>query len=216
MPANKPVSRSSLGIKVLLTAAMAAVLLWWAWGDWVAPSQQDDVCHLFKTHPYWFWSAQAAQKKWQVPISLQMAIIEQESHFRANAQPPHTLLLGFIPWRRASSATGYMQALNSTWKQYLRATGQDSAARDDFGNATDFIGWYAEDAHRHLGIAKNDAYHLYLVYHEGQMAYRRKSYLQQPWLQAVAYKVEYHAKRYHQQLTRCFSQLPQKPWYHVW
>ena len=142
-----------------------------------------------------------------MPISVQLAIIKQESHFRANVAPPHKKLLGFIPWSRISSAHGYMQALNSTWQQYLNATHRHSARRSSFANATDFIGWYVNDAHLNLGIPKNNAYLLYLVYHEGAHSYHLKSYKKKPWLMHIARTVEKQANMYHHQLIRCKSKL---------
>lgn len=63
----------------------------------VAPPGQNNICVLFKQHPSWYWSAHAAQSKWGVPISAQMAIIRTESHFRADAKPPHKKTAGIYP-----------------------------------------------------------------------------------------------------------------------
>ena len=41
-----------------------------------------------------------------------MAIIKQESSFIADAKPDRRKLLGFIPWKRKSSARGYAQAID--------------------------------------------------------------------------------------------------------
>ena len=58
-------------------------------------------------------------------------------------------------------------ATNGAWRDYQRATGRRSARRDDFADAVDFVGWYADLVHRTAGVDKGDAYRLYLGYHEG-------------------------------------------------
>ena len=41
-----------------------------------------------------------------------------------DAQPARRYVLGFIPWRRPSSAYGYGQVIASTWDAYRRSTGR--------------------------------------------------------------------------------------------
>ena len=48
------------------------------------------------------------------------------------------------------------------------------ADRDDFGDTIDFIGWYNNVSNEQLGIDKQDAFRLYLAYHEGHGGYRNK------------------------------------------
>ncbi|RMF20453.1 MAG: hypothetical protein D6760_11530 [Deltaproteobacteria bacterium] len=172
-----------------------------------APANIDDACSIFGERHGWFDDARRAEKRWGVPIEVQLAIIHQESRFRARAQQPRRRLLGLIPWRRRSSAYGYTQAVETTWDEYRRATGHRGADRDDFGDACDFIGWYAARSSRRLGIAKNDAYRLYLAYHEGDGGYRRGTYRSKPWLLRVASKVERRAARYRRQLAGCRGRL---------
>ena len=110
------------------------------------PKQMDDVCQLFKLHPKWYKATKASQNKWGAPIPVQMAIIHQESRFKANAKPPRKRLLGFIPWKRPSTAYGYTQALDITWDNYIQCTGNYGASRKNFADASDFIGWYVNTA----------------------------------------------------------------------
>ena len=49
-----------------------------------------------------------------------MAFILQESSYIQGAKPERTKLLGFIPWKRKSSAFGYAQALDGTWERYKK------------------------------------------------------------------------------------------------
>ena len=53
------------------------------------------------------------------------------------------------------------------------------------------------------GIPRSDAYSLYLAYHEGIGGYKRKTYLQKPWLIQVAHKVKARSQLYQAQLNQC-------------
>jgi hypothetical protein len=132
-----------------------------------------------------------------------MAIIHQESRFRADAKPPRKKLLGFIPGPRASSAYGYSQAKSSTWDDYKDDGGYFSADRDEFSDAIDFVGWYNKKSQIRSGISPQDTYGLYLAYHEGHGGYNRGTYSQKQWLIKVARKVEVRAGRYQAQLVEC-------------
>ncbi len=145
------------------------------------------------------------QRRWHVPVAVQMAIIHQESKFNATAKPPRTKLLWFIPWSRPSTAYGYSQALNSTWELYRKSDGSFWASRENFSDGVDFIGWYANQAHRRAHIPRDNAYDLYLAYHEGVGGYQRKTYLQKKWLIQVAHKVSARAQIYKAQLARCYK-----------
>jgi hypothetical protein len=171
------------------------------------PENIDDICEIFEEKDDWFDEAEAVEKRWGVPIHVQMAIIRQESSFRDDAQPPRTWLLGFIPWTRPSSAYGYAQAKDATWDWYITKTSNGGADRDDFADALDFVGWYVTVSHRALGISKWDAYRQYLAYHEGHGGYRRKTYRNKAWLIRVAKKVDRNSKRYARQLHGCREEL---------
>jgi hypothetical protein len=177
------------------------------------PRIQTNICSIFYQYPKWFWASQKTLKRWGVPISVQMAIIHQESHFHADAKPSRTKLLGFIPWARPTSAEGYAQAVNDTWKHYLLATRRNRASRSSFDAASDFVGWFAYRAHRRLGISRDNAYALYLAYHEGMIGYQEQTYRRKPWLIGVAHKVQYTADRYRAQLLGCEAKLPRHHWW---
>jgi hypothetical protein len=174
------------------------------------PRHIENICHVFNEYPRWYWDAQKEQQRWGIPIPVLMAIIYQESSFKADAKPPRTKLLWIIPWKRPSSAYGYSQALDGTWKDYRKQTGNAWATRDAFGDATDFMGWYLNRAHNKLHIAKSDAFALYLIYHEGMGGYAKRTYTSKPWLVNVAKRVRYRAKIYEQQLNACANDLPKK------
>lgn len=176
------------------------------------PSDVNNVCHIFKQYPKWRNAANDVAKRWRVPVAVQMAIIHQESKFDAHATPPRTKLLWVIPWKRPSSAYGYAQALRGTWAQYKQSNGWFWSSRNDFSDGVDFIGWYANQANRRAHIRRDDAYNLYLAYHEGIGGYMQRSYLRKPWLVQVARKVRARAQIYQAQLQHCSSSSP-RMWY---
>jgi hypothetical protein len=167
------------------------------------PRNSDNLCETFKEKNDWYVDTQQSYQKWGVPISVQMAIMHQESNFVADAQPPRIWLLGLIPWFRPSSAYGYAQALDQTWQDYIDKAGSWTADREDFGDASDFIGWYCAVSNNLLGIPKGDAKNLYLAYHEGQAGYKRKTYLHKTRLNIVAEKVANRARLFKRQLEAC-------------
>ncbi|MBF0448611.1 MAG: hypothetical protein HQL67_10445 [Magnetococcales bacterium] len=167
------------------------------------PHDINDACAIFDEKSSWYDEMRRVEKKWKLPIHVQLAIIHQESKFKHDAKAPRTRLFWFIPGPRSSTAFGYAQVLDGTWEWYKNKTGNHGADRDDFGDAVDFIGWYTDISHKTLGISRWDAEGQYLAYHEGHGGYKRKSYLKKKWLLQVAKKVKNNASRYHTQLTRC-------------
>lgn len=180
------------------------------------PKQQDNLCEIFRQYPDWYDHTLDSQKRWGVPISVQMAIIQQESSFRSAVRPERTKLLGIIPWKRPSSAKGYAQAQDPAWEDYKKATGQIFASRSQFEDAADFVGWYNDVSHRRLGLPKTDAYNLYLAYHEGHGGYSRGSWRNKSQLQSIARKVERRSAQYQAQLNSCQSEFHCRRWYQVW
>ena len=171
------------------------------------PRQVNDVCHIFKQYPQWYRASLDVQRRWLVPVHVQMAIIHQESKFQADARPPCRYILGFIPVGRPTTALGYAQVLDGTWDLYRQENGNIFSSRKNFTDGVDFIGWYANNAYRRAGISRSDAYHLYLAYHEGVTGYMNKTYLRKPWLIHVAHKVSAQAAMYQAQLNRCRGEL---------
>jgi hypothetical protein len=145
-----------------------------------------------------------------------MAIIHQESRFKAEARPPRNKFLWIFPGSRPSSAYGYAQAADPTWQEYQRSTGQSGADRDDFDDAVDFVGWYCHMSFIRCGIAKDNARALYLAYHEGHGGFNRKTYRRKAWLLRVASNVEQRAKRYARQLSVCEKEFQKKSGSCLW
>ncbi len=172
-------------------------------GNFSAPRNLDDACSVVQQRPSYLKAMQATQKKWGVPISVQMAVLYQESKFIGNARTPHQYALGVIPMGRQSSAYGYAQALDSTWDDYRKERNRGGARRDNIRDATDFVGWYMDTTTNELGISKTDAQSQYLAYHEGRKGYARQSHKSKGWLMDVAAEVGNRARLYHSQLSRC-------------
>jgi hypothetical protein len=172
-------------------------------GNFSAPRNLDNACAIVQERPKYFRAMQATEKKWGVPVSVQMATIHQESKFIGNARTPHRFVLGIIPMGRQSSAYGYSQALDGTWEEYQDTEGGRRAKRDRIEDATDFMGWYMHESSARLGISKYDAEAQYLAYHEGRTGYANQSYLGKPWLVEVAAKVAARADAYRGQLAGC-------------
>jgi hypothetical protein len=176
------------------------------------PQNIDNVCDIFAEYKNWYWITKKTQREWGVPIHVQMAIIHQESKFNAKAKPNREKFLFVIPWKRPSSAYGYSQALKGTWANYQKNSGKYRTRRDQFSDATDFIGWYAYQAYRKAHIERDDTYNLYLAYHEGITGYLKKTYLQKPWLITVAHKVSARADKYERQLSVCEKRFKKEWW----
>ena len=172
-------------------------------GSYSAPRQLDDACAIVRERPQYLNAMRATERRWGIPVHVQMATIHQESKFIGNARTPHTYALGVIPMGRQSTAYGYSQALNGTWEEYLAGGGNRRAKRDDIRDATDFMGWYMDQSSQSLGISKTDAEGQYLAYHEGRTGYARQSYLGKPWLVEVASRVGARSEMYREQLQSC-------------
>lgn len=171
------------------------------------PREPGDICSIFKEKRSWYRATKASHEKWGVPEPVQIAIIRRESSFRDDARPPRKRYLGFIPGPRPTSAFGYGQVLDGTWKEYQEHQDRPGAERSDFKDVTDFIGWYAEEYHRRTGLAKDDTFNLYLAYHEGIHGFQHRSYDAKPWLVKLARKVDAQAETYAAQLDACRDDL---------
>lgn len=170
-----------------------------------APKAQNtaNICKVLDRQQHWHQSIMSSVIKYQVPAYLMLAIMAQESAFYAHAKPPRKVVSGIKLWTRVSSAYGFAQAIDSTWRRYQEDIGNNNAKRYNFADAIDFVGWYVTQSSWDSNIAKTDTYNQYLAYHEGQTGFNRQSYLAKPWLLKVAKAVRKKAWRYQQQLKQC-------------
>jgi hypothetical protein len=167
------------------------------------PRDMDDLCAIFAERPAWRAATRSSFRRWGVSEAIQVAFLHQESRFRHRARPGWRKLLGVIPVARLSTAYGFGQVKDGTWDDYRRRTGNRGASRDDFADVVDFVGWYGDLIHRTTGIAKDDAFHLYLAYHEGPTGFERAEWMRKGWLRGVARKVSARADLYEAQYATC-------------
>lgn len=172
-------------------------------GGTSAPRNLDDACSILRQRPGYLRAFRAAERKWGVPVHVQMASMYQESKFKSDARTPFRYTLGVIPMGRQSSAYGYSQALNGTWEEYQQDQRKFRAKRNDINDAADFMGWYMSESNRRLGISLADARNQYLAYHEGRTGFSRGTYNSKAWLLRVADEVAVRSVTYQGQLARC-------------
>lgn len=177
-----------------------------------APRNSTNLCYVFEERRSWYKAAKSSEQKWGIPIPVSMAIVYQESGFNGRAKPERNKFLWIFPGRRPSSAYGFAQALDSTWQEYERSSGNSRASRSDFGDAIDFVGWYNANSVRLSGISADNARNLYFAYHEGNGGYQRGSYRDKQWLLDTASRVQENANRFAAQLGSCRNELD-KNWF---
>lgn len=123
-------------------------------------------------------------------------MIHQESKFHANAKNGH------------SSAFGYAQALDGTWKVFQKDVKSD-AKRNSFNDSSKFIDWYMSRLAHKLHLETSDSFDLYLAYMLGEGGY--KNYLNNKYQsnhailkkEAIAAKVRLKSQVYNLELQNC-------------
>ncbi len=169
------------------------------------PKNTQNSCAIFEERYLWYKHVKASYERWGAPIHLQLAFVKKESDFDWLAKPPRKKLFKVIPFKRPSSSFGYSQAVNGTWEQYKKETGNKLAVRTRFKDSVDFIGWYTNKSNSILKIPKNDAFKQYVAYHEGWGNY--KHYKKNNKIINLAKRVEKQSNVYKNQLKECSSSL---------
>ena len=164
-----------------------------------------NLCEIF-TEKGWYKDSRKASKRWNGDIAVMMAMIYQESSFKARARPPRKKILGIIPGPRPASAYGYAQAINATWDIYKKSTGNKGADRNKFKDAVDFVGWYNDQSRRKKSIKKMTR--ITFISPITRMAdFRRGLFEIRKWLKDASRKVAKRSARYRSQLNGCESRL---------
>ena len=167
------------------------------------PKNQEDACSIIKQKKSWRTALKKTERRWGISPGMQLAFIKTESNFKPTARTQRKYFLGLIPSGRISSAYGYSQALDGTWKEYKESTGNRYHRRSNFAHSTNFIGWDADKTKRLLGISKNNAYLQYLAYHQGQAGFKTGAYKNKKGLLKVANKTAFNKKKFDRQLKKC-------------
>lgn len=144
-----------------------SLLALWAVVPGLAQAQTRDPCGLLDRQEGWADALKVASQTWRVSPGTLLAVIDQESRFRANAM--------------GAGATGpngvrnfgFAQANLRTWNWFLRDTGRGSGARTDFALSVQFVGWHFATMERRLGIPRDQTVRHYLVYKMGEGGFRR-------------------------------------------
>lgn len=159
--------------RVVAAALKAAFLLAVVSGPvLLAPSQghaqNRDPCALLAARDGWRTILSDVEARWGVSPGAVLAVIDQESRFRADARGAGAS--GANPTRNF----GYAQANIRTWNAFLRgANWQGSSSRTDFEASAHFVGWHFAVLGRRNGLALTDVAGNYLVYKMGEGGYRR-------------------------------------------
>ena len=171
------------------------------------PKYPQNACKIFSEKYFYLKYSRAASKKWGVPISSILAVINKESGFQRFAKPKRKRIFKIIPYRRPSSSFGFSQAVNKTWDLYKNENKKPAALRISFKNSSDFIGWYFWKTNKINKISFTDTRNMYLNYYLGWGAYKNKAYQKDKKAIIFAKSVEKQAKIYKNQLQECKSIL---------
>ena len=171
------------------------------------PKHPANACKIFGEKYFYLKYTRASSKKWGVPISSILAVINKESGFRRFAKPPRHKIFKIIPYRRPSSSLGFSQAVNKTWDLYRKENNKPAALRISYKSSSDFIGWYFWKANKINKVSLNNIRDLYLNYYLGFSAYKNKAYQTDKKAIIYAKSVEKQAKIYKSQLLECKSIL---------
>ena len=171
------------------------------------PKYPQNACKIFGEKYFYLKYTRAASKKWGVPISSILAVINKESGFKRFAKPKKLKIFKIIPYRRPSSSLGFSQAVNKTWDLYKKENNKPAALRISYKSSSDFIGWYFWKANKINKVSLNNIRDLYLNYYLGFSAYKNKAYQTDKKAIIYAKSVEKQAKIYKSQLLECKSIL---------
>lgn len=167
------------------------------------PDRIGNACYILKENKGWNRTLHFVEKDWGIESPVILAIMYQESAFDHKARPIAGKKFFFFNDYK-SSARGYSQALDGTWDEYKQQNDKGFfTSRSSFSDSADFMGWYLDRTARDTGIRKNDAYNLYLAYHDGNGGWRRGTYRDKPWLMKTARIVQERTNRFRSEINTC-------------
>jgi len=167
------------------------------------PKNTNDACSIFSERYFWYKHAKRSSEKYNAPVHVILAFVNQESGFNRWAKPKRTKLFKIIPYKRPSSSFGYSQAVKKTWELYKNETDNPLALRTRFKDSVMFIGWYMNKTKEINKIPLNDSYRQYLNYYLGWGNYAKKIYKTDKKAIIFAKRVEKQSKIYKNQLNDC-------------
>ncbi len=178
-------------IRFLVGASLTAFALFASLKPAPAASDITDACVIFHERADWRKAANKVSEKWQISVPVLLAIIHRESRFKATAAA------------KTSTAFGFAQAVDGTWKRYKKEMKVPTADRSSFADSADFIGWYMSITNNRLDIPLYDVKEHYLAYHEGHAGFKSKRWLQKPKLLKISTQVRELTAQYAKQLRDC-------------
>ena len=151
-----------------------------------ANAQASNACSVLNAHEGWDEALKNANEKYHVSAGAIMAIIDQESRFKANAHNGPYL--------------GYSQASPQTWSWFLRSSKIGAKPRTDFAASAMFVGWHFNAMHDKLGISLSNVKSQYLAYKLGVGGYMKGGSAS---ANAIASKISRRAAMFNEQLDDC-------------
>ena len=174
------------------------------------PKYPSNACKIFEEKYFYLKHTRAASKKWGVPISSILAVINMESGFKRFAKPKRTKIFKIIPYRRPSSSFGFSQAIKSSWELYKKENNKPFSLRSNYKHSTDFVAWFFYKSNQINNIPLNDIKKLYLSYYLGWGNYKNKTYRTDQKAILLAKKVQQQADKYRLQLKKCQKKVNRK------
>lgn len=156
-----------------------------------ANAQTANACNLLASHPQWKDDVIEASQRWGISKGAILAIIDQESRFRATASNGVNY--------------GYAQSNPRTWNWFLRDADMGERARTDFNASAHFVGWHFKTMSRRIHASMSDVVNQYLVYKMGEGGYRNGIPTS---ARAIANRVAANARRFEEQLSGCLEEPP--------
>lgn len=154
------------------------------------------ACEILNNNPSWGKSLKKAENSYKLPPAFAMGVMYQESRFKSDAKAV------------GSSAYGYAQAIDSTWKHFQEDV-KANAKRDNFNDSIQFMGWYMAQLAKSAKLKMTESENLYMAYMLGATGFKRykagtfknKAKLVED--KKLAEKVKNFTKLYKSQLKKC-------------